>query len=465
MDIEQLISQYLDGELSSEAEGEFHQKLSISPEARALFREHLKLQSIARDERVLHQPTASMQSALFARLQEEEGMAPVGALPLIEEEEAPSPAHSPIISPTKPRAVPTPSGDRTSVASVDDQRSEERRRKRRLIPILIPLMLLCIVGGVFLVDGNFFGGGKNGEEIAYNAQAQEESAERATAPLSDRDYSDPANPVTTTTPVPEKTSSTPENSGSGTIALNTGGNRKNDSPQLSSKKSTTKALTIEPDEASLAALSTEERSALEIEPAYKLSPSPKRVSPRSEQESDLYEKESEDAYSSFSYDPNTDSDDWNSKNEDPANDLAYDYDAQDSEVTTDFTNLTDSDNYETLDAIAPSMPLQDGLSLTMRPETRSKSNIAEDKDREATKSEETAPALILNMTESSTDKPVLATIDNQEATLDLLKQNGITIDPTTLTFSVDNPGFNIRGGRGNAPLVEQHSGFEILERT
>ncbi|MCB0713062.1 MAG: zf-HC2 domain-containing protein [Ignavibacteriae bacterium] len=461
MDIEQLISQYLDGELSSEAEGEFHQKLSISPEARALFREHLKLQSIARDERVLHQPTASMQSALFARLQEEEGMAPAGTVPLFKEKEAPSSTLSPTIPQIKPRAVPIPSVDRTPMAATDDQRSEERRRRRRLIPILLPLMLLCIVGGVFLVDGNFFSGAENSGEIAYN-RLQKNSDEAAV--LSDRDYSDPVNPVVTTTPVPEKTFSTPENSGSGTIALSAEANRKNDSPQLSSKKSTTfarkKALTLKPDEETLAALSTEELSKTQIEPTYNLSPSPKRVSTPPVDEGAPYQNPDERESEYFAYDRDGSSDDWNVKNEKSTANLAYKSDPQDSDGT-DFT-IAYNDNNETSEAIAPPIPLQDGLSITMTPQTRSRSSRASAQENGT---DEASSSLLFNMFESDSDEPMIATLDNKDATLDMLRDNGINIDPKTSTFSVDIPGFNIRGGRGNAPLVEQNSGFEILERT
>ena len=41
MDIEQLISSYLDGDLTGDQEAELHHTLALSPEARALFREHI----------------------------------------------------------------------------------------------------------------------------------------------------------------------------------------------------------------------------------------------------------------------------------------------------------------------------------------------------------------------------------------------------------------------------------------
>ena len=184
MDIEQLISQYLDGELSSEEEGEFHHKLSGSPEARALFREHLALQSVARDERVLHRPTEPMHNALFAQLQEEEGMSPVGAMPILDEQESvamPSPAL------TSLRAFPDPSGDRFPVASTGD----ERRRRRRLMPILVPLMLLCIAGGAWLYNGNFFGGNSSSKRFAYSSA--ESTGDNVPGLSSNRERTSPAN--------------------------------------------------------------------------------------------------------------------------------------------------------------------------------------------------------------------------------------------------------------------------------
>lgn len=168
MDIEQLISSYLDGDLTGDQEAELHHTLALSPEARALFREHIALQRVARDERVLHRPDEMMRAALFARLHEDEGMergaavaagaviaTPVAATLL--SDGVPDATTAPEPVPDLPRvtrtAPTTPVETRPPIARAADRRDDERRR-RRLIPILIPLMLVMIVGGTF-----WFGGG------------------------------------------------------------------------------------------------------------------------------------------------------------------------------------------------------------------------------------------------------------------------------------------------------------------
>lgn len=71
MNTEQLISKYLDGELPPELEAEMHYRLSLSPEARKLFREHMVLWGAARDRGLLVEPTQAMRSTLFNRLASE----------------------------------------------------------------------------------------------------------------------------------------------------------------------------------------------------------------------------------------------------------------------------------------------------------------------------------------------------------------------------------------------------------
>lgn len=166
MDLELRIAQYIDGDLSGEEEGELHHLLAVSPEARALFRQHLTLHTVARDERVLHRPTQSLRDDLFARLQAEEGMKPPAILPV-----ASVAADVPVVPDGRIPADPpsrvvvdrVPEG-RPPVSSAQDPRAEERRRRRRLIPILIPLLLCVIVGGVWY-GGGFDGNGS--EDYAY----------------------------------------------------------------------------------------------------------------------------------------------------------------------------------------------------------------------------------------------------------------------------------------------------------
>src|SRR5437870_1994494 len=74
MNIEDLISRYMDGDLPGDGEAELHHKMAVSPEHRKLFREQLMLRSIARDRRVMYKPSEALRSALFERLEAREGL-------------------------------------------------------------------------------------------------------------------------------------------------------------------------------------------------------------------------------------------------------------------------------------------------------------------------------------------------------------------------------------------------------
>lgn len=182
MDLELRISQYIDGELSGEEEAELHHMLAVSPEARALFREHLTLHTVARDERVLHRPTQSMRDDLFARLQAEEGMKPSAVVLASAGASTAVLSDAPTSSPVHRVAE-----DRPAIASQGDTRTEERRRRRRLIPILIPLLLCVIVGGVWYSGG--FGSGDGSEEYVAAKTTVKNNAPAASS-LSDRDYTE-----------------------------------------------------------------------------------------------------------------------------------------------------------------------------------------------------------------------------------------------------------------------------------
>ena len=210
MDIELLISQYMDGELSSEEEAELHHALALSPEARVLFREHLTLQGVARDERVLHRPSDDMRDNLFARLQSEEGMKPVAAVASLS---------AAVASHGKPEraAVPQRAGDRPPVAAAEHTATEERRRRRRLIPILIPFVI-CMIAGTFWLSGGFSSPGDDGRQLAAldvsepqdNAASRTQSETRSDAEESELPESDEEN-------VPVES----ENADNGLIAMNT----------------------------------------------------------------------------------------------------------------------------------------------------------------------------------------------------------------------------------------------------
>ncbi len=127
MNIEDLISQYIDGTLSSDAEAELHHRLAVSPESRRLFRAHIMLRGVARDQRVLHTPAPDVRAKLFDRLAREEGMAPMPV----------PPAASPAATVAAP---PVPS-------QVLARQERPERRRRRALPWIVP----AVIAGALLV--------------------------------------------------------------------------------------------------------------------------------------------------------------------------------------------------------------------------------------------------------------------------------------------------------------------------
>jgi hypothetical protein len=123
MNIEDLISQYIDGDLPSEVEAEMHHRLAVSPEARKLFRAQIALRGIARNPKVLHAPAPELRARLFERLEREEGMKP--SVPL----SPPPPAYA------AEMASPVPS---STVRG-------ETRRRRRAIAWLLPTVVASII--------------------------------------------------------------------------------------------------------------------------------------------------------------------------------------------------------------------------------------------------------------------------------------------------------------------------------
>lgn len=173
MNIEELISQYLDGTLSSEAEAELHHRLSVSPEARKIFRAQIALQGVARDARVLHTPSPQMRNALFSRLQREEGMgsfADSGA-PDVADSVPASPVAPLLMQPQK--TISTPSrfaslNHSVSRSGLAVNQATERRRRRRLAAILLPLLVLVVASGIVWQRGGF--GGNQAEPSLADAQ-------------------------------------------------------------------------------------------------------------------------------------------------------------------------------------------------------------------------------------------------------------------------------------------------------
>lgn len=129
MDIELLISHYIDGDLTSDAEAELHHRLAVSPDARALFRAQLALKGVARDSRVLSTPSDDLRARLFDRLQGE-GFSSA-ALP------------ASVAAPVSSALTTTP----RSIASPRLEGADRRRRRRALAWALVPLMLLALFFG------------------------------------------------------------------------------------------------------------------------------------------------------------------------------------------------------------------------------------------------------------------------------------------------------------------------------
>lgn len=201
MNIEDLISQYLDGTLSSEAEAELHHRLSVSPEARKIFRAQIALQGVARDARVLHTPSVQMRNALFSRLQQEEGMGsltdsaisvPAASAPAASAPAAPvaSLLEEPPPASTGPRFAPPNHPAPRSVLAANQTLA---RRRRRLAAILLPLLVLVIAGGIVWQRGGFGGNqaepsladAQSGQSVGLNArpQAKTEAGNGATSPI------------------------------------------------------------------------------------------------------------------------------------------------------------------------------------------------------------------------------------------------------------------------------------------
>lgn len=134
MNIEELISQYIDGGLSSEAEADLHHRLALSPDARRLFRMHIMLRGVARDQRVMHVPVPEMRARLFDRLAREEGM----QVPAV----APVPAAASDSPAPVAESVPRP------IPSDAVRRAASRERRRRVLPWLIPSL---VAGMLFVV--------------------------------------------------------------------------------------------------------------------------------------------------------------------------------------------------------------------------------------------------------------------------------------------------------------------------
>lgn len=145
MNIEDLISQYIDGSLPSEAEAELHHRLAVSPEARRLFRAHIMLKGVARDQRVLHVPTPAMRSSLFERLAREEGMKlqePASEQVAVVEIPARDGAQDEL-----PR-LSTPGGGTPRSIPSSTLRGDTSRRRRRMLPWLIPIVMAGLMIGV-----------------------------------------------------------------------------------------------------------------------------------------------------------------------------------------------------------------------------------------------------------------------------------------------------------------------------
>lgn len=158
MNIEELISQYIDGTLSTEAESELHHRLAVSPEARKLFRAHIMLRGVARDQRVLHAPTQGMRSRLFERLQREEGMTAL-ADPLVVVAPPPGGSDGP--------AAPMSAGSGNVPHSIPSANlAAPHRRRRRAAPWLITLVIAGAMFVMFWSNTTHDGASPDGTKVA-----------------------------------------------------------------------------------------------------------------------------------------------------------------------------------------------------------------------------------------------------------------------------------------------------------
>jgi len=172
MNIEDLISQYIDGDLSSEAEAEMHHRLAVSPEARKLFRAQIALREAARNAKVLHAPAPELRAKLFQRLEREEGMKPV----------RPS-APMPSVTAEIPRSLPSRSV------------GKDAGRRRRAIAWLLPSMVASIVAVALVWNAGDPLGRPVVPELADRGYP-------ATAPATTSDTAPPESPAASDASVP-----------------------------------------------------------------------------------------------------------------------------------------------------------------------------------------------------------------------------------------------------------------------
>lgn len=195
MNIEQTISLYLDGELTSDQEAEFHHLLSVSPEARSLFREQMALQSVARSEGALLTPEDGLRNSLFGRLRNEgfsadalpsgitptSGMAAEGTTdratpPAMTEQVRRRPA------PEALSAAPMRSPVANESVANEAVGEGEQKRRRPLIPLLIPVLLLAVAGSILWFDRDSLLSDNTGQNVAAVADRNDsEMTERSAA--------------------------------------------------------------------------------------------------------------------------------------------------------------------------------------------------------------------------------------------------------------------------------------------
>lgn len=159
MDLDDLISRYIDGELDSQAEAELHHRLSVSPEARSALRSHTALREASRDTRILDTPSPALHAALFNRLQQDEGMARAAAAAVV---------------PAEALAAPR----REAVPSEMHKPGRRVRRRRTALWFALPMVLLAtILANEFLIVEN-----KETKQLAERVRQNIEQPAPALAP-------------------------------------------------------------------------------------------------------------------------------------------------------------------------------------------------------------------------------------------------------------------------------------------
>jgi len=158
--IEEIISGYLDNELTPQQEAELHHALSENEEERDIFREHIRLKQAARESLNNFVVSNDLRNNLFNRLQLEEGMSAEAVNDYRQRLKSESVA--------KPDKIEAEKFDFNKAISTKKQESVKQISffaKYRRVAIAMPFVVATLFGGVFMWS-SFNSGNKS--ELASN---------------------------------------------------------------------------------------------------------------------------------------------------------------------------------------------------------------------------------------------------------------------------------------------------------